>query len=42
LIKYDKVRVRKVQKSKHTNKPENKPALSRKTIKPTAGRENRG
>jgi len=29
-----------VYKSKHTNKPENKPILSRKTVKPTAGREN--
>jgi len=27
-------------KSKHEIKPENKPLLSRKNIKPTAGREN--
>jgi len=40
LTKYDKVRVRKVLKSEHTNKPGNKPILSGKTIKPTAGCEN--
>jgi len=34
--------VNKVLKSKHTNKPENKPILSRETIKPTSGRENWG
>jgi len=34
--------VTKVLKSKHTNKQENKPILSRKTILPTAGSENWG